>query len=403
MSGTCPTFADMTNTTTATAQAALSTIPPDIRCAQDYERLAQQFMVLPHYEYVAGGCGRDITVAANLNAFAQWAIYPRLLRDVTAGHTRLTLGQQTFPHPVFMAPVAFQQLAHPAGEIDTARAAQAMQSCMVSSTLSSVRMEDVATVASNGGSPRWFQLYFQPQQNDTLDLINRAVNTGYSAIVVTLDASIQAASLRAQRAGFRMPQDCVAANLRDHTAPANITLSPGESRVFQGIMRDAPTWKDLEWLMTQTSLPVWVKGVLHPDDARALQNMGVAGIIVSNHGGRSLDGAPASLDALPAIRVAVGTSFPLLLDSGIRSGSDIFKALALGADAVLIGRLQMYALSVAGALGVAHMIKLLCEELEICMSLAGCATLKEINRGALVRCGTSATSTDFPPHDNSHE
>jgi hypothetical protein len=158
-----------------------------------------------------------------------------------------------------MAPVAFQQLAHPAGEIDTARAAQAMQSCMVSSTLSSVRMEDVATVASNGGSPRWFQLYFQPQQNDTLDLINRAVNTGYSAIVVTLDASIQAASLRAQRAGFRMPQDCVAANLRDHTAPANITLSPGESRVFQGIMRDAPTWKDLEWLMTQTSLPVWVK------------------------------------------------------------------------------------------------------------------------------------------------
>jgi len=402
MSGTCPTFADMTNTTTP-AQAALSTIPPDIRCAQDYERLAQQFMVLPHYEYVAGGCGRDITVAANLNAFAHWAIYPRLLRDVTAGHTRLTLGQQTFHHPVFMAPVAFQQLAHPAGEIDTARAAQAMQSCMVSSTLSSVRMEDVATVANNGGSPRWFQLYFQPQQNDTLDLINRAANTGYSAIVVTLDASIQAASLRAQRAGFRMPPGCVAANLRDHSAPASITLSPGESRVFQGIMRDAPTWKDLEWLMTQTSLPVWVKGVLHPDDARALQNMGVAGIIVSNHGGRSLDGAPASLDALPAIRAAVGSSFPLLLDSGIRSGSDIFKALALGADAVLIGRLQMYALSVAGALGVAHMIKLLCEELEICMSLAGCATLKEINRGALVRCGASATSTDCPPHDNSHE
>lgn len=402
MSGTCPTFADMTNTTTP-AQAALSTIPPDIRCAQDYERLAQQFMVLPHYEYVAGGCGRDITVAANLNAFAHWAIYPRLLRDVTAGHTRLTLGQQTFPHPIFMAPVAFQQLAHPAGEIDTARAAQAMQSCMVSSTLSSVRMEDVATVANNGGSPRWFQLYFQPQQNDTLDLINRAANTGYSAIVVTLDASIQAASLRAQRAGFRMPPGCVAANLRDHTAPASITLSPGESRVFQGIMRDAPTWKDLEWLMTQTSLPVWVKGVLHPDDARALQNMGVAGIIVSNHGGRSLDGAPASLDALPAIRAAVGSSFPLLLDSGIRSGSDIFKALALGADAVLIGRLQMYALSVAGALGVAHMIKLLCEELEICMSLAGCATLKEINRGALVRCGAPATPTDCPPHDNSHE
>ncbi|WP_423681020.1 alpha-hydroxy acid oxidase [Undibacterium sp. WLHG33] len=402
MSGTCPTFADMTNTTSQ-AQAPLSTIPPDIRCAQDYERLAQQFMALPHYEYVAGGCGRDITVAANLNAFAQWAIYPRLLRDVTAGHIRLTLGQQTFPHPIFMAPVAFQRLAHPAGEIETARAAQAMHSCMVSSTLSSVRMEDISAAANNGGSPHWFQLYFQPRQNDTLDLINRAANAGFSAVVVTLDASIQAASLRAQRAGFRIQQSCLAANLRNHAAPENITLGPEESRVFQGIMRDAPTWKDLEWLMAQTSLPVWVKGVLHPDDARALQNMGVAGLIVSNHGGRSLDGAPASLDALPAIRAAVGSSFPLLLDSGIRSGSDIFKALALGADAVLIGRLQMYALSVAGALGVAHMIKLLCEELEICMSLAGCATLKEINRGALVRCGASATSTDCPPHDNSHE
>lgn len=406
MSGSCPTFAYMTNTSTAPAQAALRNIPPDIRCAQDYERLAQRFMAHAHYEYVAGGCGQDVTVIANLNAFAQWAIYPRLLRDVTAGHTRLTLGQQTFPHPVFLAPVAFQQLAHPAAETDTARAAQAMHSCMVSSTLSSVRMEDLAAVTnngdSNGGSPRWFQLYFQPRQEDTLDLVNRAANTGYSAIVVTLDASIQAASLRAQRAGFRMPPDCVAANLRHHATPATINLNPDESRIFQGIMRDAPTWKDLAWLMTQTSLPVWVKGVLHPDDARSLQNMGVAGLIVSNHGGRSLDGAPASLDALPAIRAAVGDSFPLLLDSGIRSGSDIFKALALGADGVLIGRLQMYALSIAGALGVAHMIRLLCEELEICMSLASCSTLKEINRGALVRCGAPAASTDFLPHDNSH-
>lgn len=401
MSGVCPTFADMTNTSTAPAQTALRNIPPDIRCAQDYERLAQHFMAHAHYEYVAGGCGQDVTVAANLSAFAQWAIYPRLLRDVTAGHTRLTLGQQTFPHPVFLAPVAFQQLAHPAGETDTARAAQAMQSCMISSTLSSACMEDIAAISS-GDTPRWFQLYFQPRQNDTLDLVNRAANAGYSAIVVTLDASIQAASLRAQRAGFRMPPDCVAANLRHHAASTTINLNPDESRIFQGIMRDAPTWKDLAWLMTQTSLPVWVKGVLHPDDARTLQNMGVAGLIVSNHGGRSLDGAPASLDALPTIRAAVGDSFPVLLDSGIRSGSDVFKALAFGADAVLIGRLQMYALSVAGALGVAHMIRLLCEELEICMSLAGCSTLKEINRGALVRCGAPTASADLLPHDNSH-
>jgi isopentenyl diphosphate isomerase/L-lactate dehydrogenase-like FMN-dependent dehydrogenase len=148
-------------------------------------------------------------------------------------------------------------------------------------------------------------------------------------------------------------------------------------------MQQAPRWDDLDWLLSQTALPVWVKGVLHPDDARALQARGVAGVVVSNHGGRGLDGAPASLHALPAVRQAVGKSFPLLFDGGIRSGTDVFKALALGADAVLVGRLQVYALSVAGALGVAHMLQLLRDELEICMAQAGCATLDDIRRDAL--------------------
>jgi isopentenyl diphosphate isomerase/L-lactate dehydrogenase-like FMN-dependent dehydrogenase len=176
----------------------------------------------------------------------------------------------------------------------------------------------------------------------------------------------------------------VAVNLPAGAAAAAEPAQDG-SRIFQGLMRAAPTWPDLAWLMSQTSLPVWVKGVLHPDDALALQAAGVAGVVVSNHGGRSLDGAPASLAALPAIRAAVGDAYPLLLDGGIRSGADVFKALALGADAVLVGRLQMYALSVAGPLGVAHMIKLLREELEVCMALAGCATLHDIDAGALLR------------------
>jgi isopentenyl diphosphate isomerase/L-lactate dehydrogenase-like FMN-dependent dehydrogenase len=163
-----------------------------------------------------------------------------------------------------------------------------------------------------------------------------------------------------------------------------IALAPGESRIFQGVMRTAPTWIDLAWLLRTSTLPVWIKGVLHPLDAIKLKQAGCAGIIVSNHGGRSLDGAPASLDALPAVRAALGTTFPVLFDGGIRSGSDVFKALALGADGVLIGRLQMYALGVAGSLGVAHMITLLREELEVCMALAGCATVQEINAAALV-------------------
>jgi 4-hydroxymandelate oxidase len=369
----------MTSTDTATAQPPVGQIPPQIRCAQDYEMVARRFMAAPTYEYVAGGSGRDLTVAANLAAFARWSVYPRLLRDVTAGHTRLTLGGAAMAHPLLLAPVAFQSLAHVGGEVESARAAHATDSCLVASTLSSCPLEDIARAA---GPQRWFQLYFQPRRDDTRLLLQRAEEAGYGAIVVTLDASIQAASLRALSAGFRMPAGCVAANLRGQAAaepgPA------GESRIFQGVMRDAPTWADLEWLLTRTTLPVWVKGVLHPDDARALQRLGVAGLVVSNHGGRGLDGAPASLDALPAVRAAVGAGFPLLFDGGIRSGLDVFKALALGADAVLVGRLQMYALSVAGALGVAHMIRLLREELEVCMALAGCATIDDIGIAALI-------------------
>ncbi|MFZ6770357.1 alpha-hydroxy acid oxidase [Undibacterium sp. Di26W] len=376
----------MNKPSTSANQPVAPGIPADIRCAQDYELVAQRTMAEPSYAYVAGGSGRDLTVAANLAAFSQWSIYPRVLRDVKDGHTRVTLDAQTFLHPLFLAPVAFQKLAHAAGEIDTARAAQATDSCMVCSTLASCHLEDVAHAA---GPHKWFQLYFQARRNDTLALLARAEAAGFSAIVVTLDASIQVASTRALQAGFRMPADCVAVNLQDPSAgqPAEeIALSPGDSRIFQGVMRAAPTWSDLTWLMAQTSLPIWVKGVLHPDDARALQAAGVAGIVVSNHGGRSLDGAPASLTVLPGIRAAVGDDFPLLLDGGIRSGADVFKALALGADAVLIGRLQLYALSVAGALGVAHMIKLLREELEVCMAQAGCATLRDIGSEALLRC-----------------
>ncbi len=369
-------------TTSAPAHAPLGSIPPDLRCAADYELLAPRFMALPNHEYVAGGCGRDVTVAANLAAFAQWTVYPRLLRDVSAGHTRLSIAGVPFDHPVLLAPVAFQKLAHPHGEIETARAANAMHACMVGSTLSSCTLEQVAAAA---GPQRWFQLYFQPRREDTRALLERAAAAGYQAIVVTLDAAIQTAGARALKAGFRMPPDFAPVNLLGQQGPAAIELDPEDSRIFQGAMRNAPTWADLSWLMAQTALPVWVKGVLHPDDAVALRDAGVAGIVVSNHGGRSLDGAPASLDALPAIRAALGAGYPVLFDSGIRSGTDIFKALALGADAVMIGRLQMYALAVAGALGVAHMMRLLREELEVCMALAGCATLDQIGPKNLMR------------------
>ena len=379
--------------TPRTTEAPAARIPPEVTSALDYELLAQRTLAGPHHAYVAGGAGHDVTVAANRQAFSHWSVVPRVLRDLRAGHVRTTVAGQAWAHPIALAPVAFQRLAHPDAEIATARAAAATDTCLVASTLSNATLE---AMAQAGGSTarRWFQLYFQPRRDDTLDLVRRAEAAGYGAIVVTADAAIQMPSRRALHAGFQMPADCVPGNLTGHAAAPAPDLQPGQSRVFQGAMAWAPRWDDLQWLLAHTRLPVWVKGVLHPDDATALKDAGAAGVIVSNHGGRSLDGAPATLQMLPAVRAAVGPTYPVLLDSGIRSGTDVFKAIALGADAVLIGRLQIYALSVAGALGVAHMLQLLGEELQACMAQAGCATVADIRAAALVAAAVPGSPAD---------
>lgn len=358
----------------------LCTIPADVRCAQDYETLATKFIAGPSYAYIAGGSGRDLTIAANRAAFDAHAVTPRLLRNLGAGSTRVRLLDEDLPHPLLLAPVALQRLVHPLGELETARGAEAADACMVVSTLAST---DIGELAWQAGGRCWFQLYFQPRRAATQALVQRAEAAGCTAVVATLDAAVQAPSLNALRAGFTMPADVHPVNVDATGGAQEPATAPGRSRIFDGYMRHAPGRRDLEWLLGAASVPVLAKGVLHPDDAVALKRLGVAGIIVSNHGGRSLDGAPASLTVLPAIRDAVGDDYPLLLDSGIRSGADVFKALALGADAVLVGRLQMYALSVAGGLGVAHMIKLLRGELELCMALAGCARLADTRAATL--------------------
>lgn len=359
-------------------------IPPGILAARDYERLAGQFIPADRLAYIAGGSGEDWTAQANVAAFGRWSIVPRVLRDLRAGHTRVRVEAEEWAQPIGLAPVAFQKLVHPRGELETARAAAAAHTALLLSTLATTPLEDVARLLpAQEALPRpWFQLYLQPRREDTLALVRRAEAAGYGAIVLTLDASIQLASHRALRAGFRMPADCVPT----HGASAAVApaVPEGASRIFQGAMALGPRAEDLAWLRTATPLPVWVKGVLDPADARALADAGCAGLVVSNHGGRTVDGVAPSLSLLPAVREAVGPHVPLLFDGGIRSGADVFKALALGASAVLVGRLQLYALAAAGALGVAHLLRLLGEELQACMAVAGCARIADIGPDRLL-------------------
>jgi len=236
--------------------AALNHIPADIHCAQDYERLARKHIDPRALAYIDGGSGTESTLHANRAAFSACTILPRLLRDLSAGHTRLRLLGHTHPHPVMLAPVAFHKLAHPEGELASASGAAAMDTCMVCSTLSSVRLEDVAERA---GAQKWFQLYFQPRREHTLDLVRRAERAGFTALVVTLDTSIQAPSIRARHTGFVMPPAIQPVNLAAYPAPAQVRLDRNQSIIFQGMMSEAPTWADLAWLLAHTTLPVVVR------------------------------------------------------------------------------------------------------------------------------------------------
>ncbi|MGQ7843653.1 alpha-hydroxy acid oxidase [Granulosicoccus sp. 3-233] len=355
-------------------------IPPGTVCLEDYQRHAKK--ILPHdvYEYLASGCADERTLARNRAAFDESTIQPRILRDCSNGNTECRVLGQRFRHPILLGPVAHQALVHEEAELATAEAASLMEACMVASTLSSAPME---SIAARLPSHKWFQLYFHKDRGFTLELLRRAEAAGFEAVVVTVDAPVNGARNRIQRAGFSLPPAVVEANLVDQPVVEQRSLNSGQSVIFQGLMSEAPTWRDIQWLRNQTSLPILIKGVMHPDDALGCVEQGLQGVIVSNHGGRCLDTVPASIEVVASIRAAVGEEFSVLLDGGIRRGTDVFKALALGADAVLLGRPQVFALAVAGALGVAHMIKLLRDELEICMALSGCPTLDAIGPSAL--------------------
>lgn len=387
------------------------------------EKRAQRCLSSDAFAYIAGGAGREITLRNNLRAFESRHIVPRMLRDVSERNTTVEIFGKRMPSPLLLAPVGVLELVHPDADAAVARAASVLHVPYIFSNQASVPME--ACASKMGNSPRWFQLYWSKSNELVQSFIQRAERCGCEALVVTLDTTMLGWRTRdlnhaflpflygkgiAQYTSDPVFFSLLSSGTSSATAKRKINLHslmgliemvknfPGGGflnklqsqkpvRAVQQFIATysnaATTWEDLKWLRDQTKLPILLKGILHADDARKAIAYGMDGIIVSNHGGRQVDGAVATLDALPSIAAATKGHLPILLDSGIRSGADVFKALALGATAVCVGRPYVYGLALAGELGVYEVLRNLMAEFELTMGLAGCKSCGEIGPGQL--------------------
>ena len=357
----------------------------------DFSAAAQASLDANAWAYLAGGAADELTLQRNTQAWQQLSLAPRVLRPLAGGHTRASLLGRALAHPILLAPVAHQRLFHADAERGTALAAAVPGAGLVLSAQASTLLEDVAALVlpEPTRGPLWFQFTWQADRGWLRALLQRAEAAGFEALVLTVDAPTHGARDRERRAGFHLPPGVSAVNLAG--APAAVLPPSGGqgSALFDGLLHQAATWDDIAWLLQAARLPLLLKGVLHPDDALQAAALGVAGLIVSNHGGRTLDTAPATALTLPRIAQALaarpGPAPALLVDGGIRRGTDVLKALALGAQAVLVGRPAVQGLAVAGALGVAQVIRLLRDELEIAMALTGCRTLADIGHEVVWR------------------
>ncbi len=348
----------------------------------DFEAAAAAVLPRMAHDYYRSGADDERTLRENRRAFRRWEIWYRVLVDVAERSLGATLLGAGVSAPILIAPTAYHRLAHPEGELATARAAAAAGTLYVVSTLATTRLEDVAAASSG---PKWFQLYVHKDRGLTRSLVERAQAAGYLALVLTVDAPLLGRRLADERNLFALPAGMTMANL---TGPAGLGSTLEEQSMlakYVASRHDASlTWADLGWLRELTSLPILVKGIVRSDDAARALARGVDGVIVSNHGGRQLDGAPASIEALPGVVAAVAGRCPVLFDGGVRSGTDVLKALALGAAAVLVGRPILWGLAVGGAAGVERVLEILRHELSTAMALAGCASIGDIG-GDLVR------------------
>jgi lactate 2-monooxygenase len=344
------------------------------------------------FGYVAGSAGTESTARANREAFERWRIVPRFLgQDVSVRDLSTTVLGTPMPAPIALGPVGVQGIVHPEAELAVARAASSLGLPMALSTVSSYSMEEVAAVC--GDSPHWYQLYWPKDRDVGASLLARAKAAGFNALLLTLDTFILAWRPRDLKTGFLpfLARQGLANYEPDPAFLAGLDKSPDEDPVatvmhWQSMFGDPRnTWADLAWVREHWDGPIVLKGVLHPDDARRGIDAGMDGILVSNHGGRQIDGSIGALDALPSVVEAVNGQVDVLFDSGIRTGSDVMKALALGAKSVLVARPYIYGLGIAGEAGVRHVLRSLLAELELSMALAGCATLADIGPELLVR------------------
>jgi 4-hydroxymandelate oxidase len=346
----------------------------------EYESRAREIAEGSTLDYYDGGSNDEITLRENVTAFSRITLYPRVFRGVGERGTQTTLLGLKASTPVMVAPVALIGMLHPDGEVPVVRAASRAGSIVTLSTFSVTPIEDVVAAAAG---PVWFQLYVYKDRSASEALVRRVEAAGCTALELTADAPILGRREREVRNSFSLPEDLWAPNLTaDGTVPA--PASPADSRspfaaAFDALVDPNLTWDDIAWLASVSNLPVLVKGILRADDARRALDAGAAGVIVSNHGGRQFDTAPAAIDALGPIADAVGDRAELILDGGIRRGADILKAIAKGARAVQIGRPIVWGLVVDGEEGVSDVLNLLRDELDLAMALTGCRSIDEIS------------------------
>lgn len=386
-------------------------------------KVAKQQMTEEAFAYVAGSAGRESTKRANRSGFNQWKIVPRMLRDVSACNTSISLFGRNYPAPFILAPIGVLDMAHPDADLAVAKAASAESIPFIFSSQASVSMERCSKAMGN--SPRWFQLYWSTSNELVESFVRRAENCTCEAIVLTLDTTMLGWRPRdldldylpflrgmgiAQYTSDPVFRELMKTSIAEADEPPKLTFNAVKALIqmaknypggfwsnllsakpkkavktfIECYSRPSLTWDDLFFLRDLTDLPIILKGVLDPSDARKAIDAGMDGIIVSNHGGRQVDGAVSTIEALPEISKEVDAEIPVLMDSGIRSGGDMFKALALGADAVLLGRPYVYALSVAGEAGVREMIQNYRADFELTMGLSGCKSVKEISAERLV-------------------